>query len=129
MRVISTRTHGVIDYVMSIIIMGSPWLMEFALNRAETWVPVIVGIAGLVYSICTNYELGLVKAISMRTHLALDFVSGVLLALSPWIFGFASYIYLPHLILGIIEIGAAVVTERSPHSAARETAHTTRTAH
>jgi hypothetical protein len=41
-------------------------------------------------------------------------MSGILLAASPWIFGFADTVYLPHLILGIAEIGAALMTQKNP---------------
>jgi hypothetical protein len=50
----------------------------------------------------------------MRTHLMIDLFSGIFLAASPWLFGFADEIYLPHLVLGIAEIGAALTTEQDP---------------
>lgn len=114
MKFLSTKVHGVIDYIMSLFIMASPWIFGFADGGAAQWVPVIVGATGLVYSICTNYEFGVVKSLSMRTHLNLDMVSGALLAVSPWLFGFSEFVYLPHLILGILEVGAAMVTDPVP---------------
>lgn len=50
----------------------------------------------------------------MRTHPGLDLASGVLLAASPWLFGFAGDVWAPHLIFGLLEIGAALMTKRSP---------------
>ncbi len=44
----------------------------------------------------------------------IDFLSGVFLAASPWLFGFAEEVYLPHLILGIFEIGASLMTKTTP---------------
>jgi hypothetical protein len=44
----------------------------------------------------------------------LDLVSGILLAASPWIFGFSDYVYMPHLILGLFEIGASMMTDTVP---------------
>jgi hypothetical protein len=134
MKILSTRTHGFIDYVMSLLVIGSPWIFGFAQGGAETWVPVVVGATGLVYSILTNYELGIVRTLSMRTHLMLDYASGALLAVSPWLFGFAETVYLPHLIMGILEIGAAMITDPVPstrnvtgdqqlHSSRTRTAH------
>ncbi len=114
MKIPSTKVHGVLDYVVSIIVMGSPWLFGFARGGAETWVPVFIGAAGLAYSVFTNYEFGLVKQLSMRNHLLLDFSSGVLLAISPWLFGFSEYVLVPHLILGITEILAAAMTDPVP---------------
>lgn len=114
MRFISTRIHGVLDYAMAILLIAAPWLFDFARNGAETWVPVVLGIGVIAYSLVTNYEMGLVHKLSMPTHLGLDLAGGVILAVSPWLFGFADFVYLPHLILGLAEIGASLMTETSP---------------
>ncbi len=132
MKVINTKTHGYLDYIMGVVLIASPWLFDFARNGAETWVPVILGIATILYSLMTDYELGVSRMISMRTHLVLDAVSAIFLAASPWLFGFADYIWQPHLILGIIELGAVLMTKTEPGS--RRTPeergmHHTRTAH
>jgi len=47
-------------------------------------------------------------------HLMLDTASGVLLAASPWLFGFADRVYLPHLLLGLFEIAASSMTRLTP---------------
>jgi hypothetical protein len=99
---------------MGLLLIASPWLFDFARGGAETWVPVILGAGAIIYSLMTDYELGVSRRISMSTHLALDLWSGILLAASPWLFGFHEWVYLPHLILGILEIGASLVTERTP---------------
>jgi hypothetical protein len=110
MKIISTKVHGVLDYMMGILLIASPWIFGFAGNNWATWIPCILGISMIIYSLATDYEPGLSDNISMRTHLTLDIVAGAMLAASPWIFGFANEVYLPHLILGIAEIGAAALT-------------------
>lgn len=102
------------DYLMSIILMGSPWLLGFAAGGGETWIPVVLGATMLIYSLFTDYEYGAMKVLPMKGHLLFDLVSGIFLAASPWIFGFADYVYLPHLIFGVAEIGAALVTKTLP---------------
>jgi hypothetical protein len=102
---------------MGLLLIAAPWLLGFATGGAEQWVPVALGIGVILYSLLTNYELGAMRTISMSTHLTLDLVSGIFLAASPWIFGFADTVYLPHLILGIAEIGAALMTEKQPSGA------------
>lgn len=114
MRFINTRIHGMIDYMMGILLIISPWLFDFANGGAAQWVPIILGLGALLYSIMTDYELGLIKVISVKAHLMIDLVAGIFLAASPWIFGFADEVYLPHLILGIAEIGASLMTEQHP---------------
>jgi hypothetical protein len=118
MRVISTKAHGVLDYLMGILLIASPWLFNFYMGAAETWIPVILGAAVILYSLVTNYEMSISPVISMRTHLTLDLLSGILLAASPWIFGFSESVFLPHLILGILEIGASLMTELTPAESA-----------
>jgi hypothetical protein len=119
MRFIPTKVHGVMDYIMGILLIASPWLFDFNRGGMETWIPVILGVGALVYSVMTDYELGLTRTLAMPTHLTLDLVSGILLAASPWIFGFADHVYLPHLVLGIIEIGASLMTKREPSNEGR----------
>jgi hypothetical protein len=125
MRFIPTKIHGYLDYLMGALLIAAPWLFDFADGGAETWVPVILGAGAIIYSLMTDYELGATNAISMRTHLTLDLMSGILLAASPWIFGFSDYIWEPHLILGLLEIGAALMTKREPSRGAhgRQTTH------
>lgn len=113
---ISTRTHGMMDYIVGIVLMIAPWLLQFARGGAETWIPVILGAGIILYSLLTNYELGVARLIPMRTHLWLDGVLGAFLALSPWLFGFAEWVYLPHLIVGLLELGAALMTETVPRT-------------
>ena len=113
MKIINTKTHGYLDYIMGVLLIASPWIFDFARNGAETWVPVILGASTIIYSLFTDYELGISRKISMNTHLMLDTVSGILLAASPWIFGFADYVWQPHLILGLLELGAVLLTKRT----------------
>ena len=60
-------------------------------------------------------KLGPVKVLPVPTHLLFDLISGILLAASPWIFGFAGQVYLPHLILGSFEVAASLMTEKTPY--------------
>jgi hypothetical protein len=129
MRWIGTKTHGYLDYIMGMLLIAAPWIFGFARDGAETWVPVILGAAVILYSLLTDYELGLSPVISMRTHLMLDLAGGVLLAASPWIFGFANYIWQPHLIFGILEIGAALMTKLVPSMEKRVHHHPPTAAH
>lgn len=114
MKIISTKTHGILDYLMGIVLIASPWIFNFANGGAEQWIPIIVGAGALVYSLMTDYEMGIVKTIPMKTHLNIDLMSGIFLAVSPWLFGFSDEVVAPHLILGILEIGAALMTKTTP---------------
>lgn len=128
MKMIPTKVHGYLDYAMGALLIAAPWLFDFAQGGAETWVPVILGAGTILYSLFTDYELGISKGISMGTHLTLDMAGGLLLAISPWLFVFADYVFVPHLVLGILEIGASLMTRRDPaygpgHKSHNRTAH------
>jgi hypothetical protein len=119
MRFISTRTHGVIDYLMGALLIVAPYLLGFADGTAAQWIPQIIGAALIGAALLTDYELGVVRMIPMPVHLLLDIAAGALLAVSPWLFGFADRVFWPHLILGLIEIGAGLMTRTVPGTAAR----------
>ncbi|MES2645271.1 MAG: hypothetical protein V4717_00245 [Bacteroidota bacterium] len=114
MRFLDTKTHGYIDYIAGSAIAASPWLFRFNKGGAETWIPLIIGGSGVVYSLLTNYELGAAKKIPMRTHLMFDLVSGLLMASSPWLLGFRKRSWQPHVLLGLFEAGASLVTKSEP---------------
>ena len=99
MRFMNTRMHG------------------FADGSGAQWVPQILGAAAIIYSLLTDYELGVVRVIPMPVHLGLDFASGLLLLASPWLFGFADRIAWPHVLFGLIEIGASLMTQTRSGSA------------
>lgn len=111
---LSTRVHGVLDYLVGALLVALPWLLGFAHGGAETWVPVAVGGAAVAYSLFTDYELGVVRKIQMPVHLWLDALGGVVLAASPWLFGFDEHVWAPHLALGLFEVAAAAFTHTIP---------------
>lgn len=110
MHIITRRTHGILDYIVGVVLLLVPTLFGFNDGSAAQYVPITLGIATLVYSLCTNYELGVFKLLSFRGHLALDTLSGIFLALSPWLFQFADRVWLPHVVLGVLELGAVLLT-------------------
>lgn len=113
MRFIPTKIHGVLDYLSAALFIASPWLFDFANGGAAQWVPVVVGVFLLLYSLGTDYELGLIKQLAMPTHLTLDWVvAGLFLAASPWLFGFADEVYLPHLVFGMFSVVAGLCTHK-----------------
>jgi hypothetical protein len=114
MRILSTRVHGMLDYAMGVLLLAAPYLFGFATGGAKQWIPMALGAAMIGLALLTDYELGMARVISMPVHLGIDIASGVLLAASPWLFGFSQEVYWPHLILGLIEIGTAAMTDPRP---------------
>ena len=111
MKFITTQTHGFIDYAAGILFIALPWMLHINCAEPEGLVLIVLGFLTLIYSVLTNYELGVLRILPMPLHLALDMISGLLLTFSPWILGFSEKIYLPHLILGLFEILIAILTK------------------
>ena len=111
---ISTRVHGFLDYSVGVLLIALPWLLGFARGGPETWAPVAVGASALVYSLFTDYELGLVRKLQMPVHLWLDAIGGVALAVSPWLLEFDEQVWIPHVALGVTEVVVAFFTNTIP---------------
>jgi hypothetical protein len=115
MRFISTRAHGLIDYAMGLLLIVSPWLFGFAdAGPSPRWIPIALGFLLLIASLMTDYELGAVRLIPMPAHLAMDALAGLVLVVSPWAFGFSDRVWIPHVVLGILELGVALMTHTHP---------------
>jgi hypothetical protein len=114
MRLISSRVHGVLDYVVAVLLILAPKLFHFEDTGAASQVPITLGVLTIIYSLLTRYELGLLKVLPFRAHLAIDAVSGLLLAVSPWLFRFAGEVWVPHVVVGLFELGTVMMTRRDP---------------
>jgi hypothetical protein len=114
MRFVPTRLHGVLDYLAGLLLILAPWLLDFGRGGAETVVPLVVGPLLIVYSLATDYELGMGRLLPVRLHLWLDAAAGLLLATSPWLFGFAGQVVAPHLAGGLALLALAAVTVPTP---------------
>jgi ammonia channel protein AmtB len=123
MRFIPTRFHGTLDYVVGLLLIASPWLLGFDEIEAATWTAVIAGVVVLMQAAITDFEVGLIRKMPMGTHLMMDALLGILLAASPWLFGFAEEVYTPHLIFGLYLVLASLTTHRVP-SRSYGTSHT-----
>lgn len=118
-RVIPTKAHAGMDYLVALLLIAAPWLFGFAdETTAGTWIAVLAGIAVFALSAITNYEGGfLAHAVTMRMHLLTDAIMGIFLALSPWLFGFADNgvnSWLPFVLIGASELLAAGTTNPFP---------------
>lgn len=92
----------------------TPFVFMFEEHEAAKWVLIYAGIVTFVASLITHDELGIAWAIPIPVHLGLDIVVGAIVIASPWLFGFADTIWLPHVILGAIKILLALGSQWHP---------------
>lgn len=109
---ISVRAHAIIDYVVGVLLILAPFILGFADGGAAMWVPILLGASTIVYSLLTRYQLAAAQLIPFKVHLGLDAASGLLLLVSPWLFGFADLIWWPHVLVGLAELGVVAMTDR-----------------
>jgi hypothetical protein len=116
LRCLPTRIHGIIDYLWGLALLASPWLLGFADWGAAHWTALVFGAGAILYSLVTDYELGLARILPMPLHLVIDGLGGVLLAASPWLLGFAGRVAWPHVVFGLFSVVASLITRKTPES-------------
>jgi hypothetical protein len=113
MRFISTKVHGVLDYLTAVALIILPRIFGFSDN--VTSLMTVAGAGLVLISLLTRYELGPIKLIPMTGHLGLDFVMGVLLFAAPFFLLTATIEEtIVMVVIGIMEIALALMTHTSP---------------
>jgi hypothetical protein len=117
-RFLPTKVHGVLDYVVGLALILAPNIFQFAdVGGPAVFIPRLLGVVLIAYSLFTRYELGVIKVISMPYHLIVDFLAALFLALSPFLFGFSNKtanVWLPHVVVGIAVIVVVIVSKTQP---------------
>jgi hypothetical protein len=113
MQRMSTRTHGLIDYVTGMALVALPNIMP--MGKIATALFRGAGGAAAVYSALTNYERGLYKVLPMKAHLTLDALSGgLMLGAAAMLDDEDAEVRATMVGVGLFEIAAAVMTETRP---------------
>ena len=71
---VSTKAHGIIDYMTAGLLVTLPRALGW--SRQVTHLLDAAACTTVAYSVLTRYELGVVKALPMKAHLAIDAVQG-----------------------------------------------------
>ena len=82
---ISTKAHGVLDYLTIATFITLPRVMGW--SRGLTQGMTLLGLGKLGYTLMTRHELGLVKKLPMQAHLVLDAAGGAALCAMPMLLG------------------------------------------
>ena len=99
---IPSRVHGIIDYLVAALLLLAPFLFGFADGGPAQMVPTVLAVVIVIVSLLTRYELSVAKVIPYSVHLVLDVLVGLVLLVSPWLFGFADQIWWPHVLVGVV---------------------------
>ena len=119
MRFIPTKFHAPLDYIVGVALIAAPWIFQFSDRTTPTVISIVLGIGLIAYSLFTDYELGVWKVAPMAVHNLIDIAAGIVLATSPWIFGFAddsANVWLPFLVVGPAAIFLGLTTKKGGYS-------------
>ena len=72
---INSKIHGIIDYGVVFFLWASPTL--FNLPEFTAWFTYILGAVHLVLTICTKFEVGIIKLIPMKIHGMIELVVSI----------------------------------------------------
>lgn len=123
----SLKTHNILDYGLAAVLVLCPWFFGFSDIDAARAVFVTLGLSLATYSLITQYRYSLAKIVPIGVHLFMDVCLGVILMLSPSLFGYRALLTggqnTLHFVLGLGAIalvaltrrgGSAEVTQRRP---------------
>ena len=119
MRFIPTKFHAPLDYIVGVALIAAPWIFQFSDHAAPTVISVVLGIGLIAYSLFTDYELGVWKVAPMAVHNLIDIAAGIVLATSPWVFGFAddsANVWVPLVVVGLAAIFLGLTTKQGGYS-------------
>jgi hypothetical protein len=114
-KLVSTKTHGVIDYLSVPLLLAAPRVLGW--SPAATRFLTVAAAGTFAYSLLTRYELGAKPLLPMKAHLAIDAVNGATTMALPWLLGGRSGAEKWALLgIGAFELGAALTTETEPQA-------------
>jgi hypothetical protein len=110
MKPLSATSHGVLDYVVGVFLLVSPWLFGFNdVSTAATLNMVVIGILVLGLSLMTDYPLGLLKLVPFPIHGIIEASGAVFLLASPWIVRFSQVVPARNIALAVAILWLGVV--------------------
>jgi hypothetical protein len=79
--------HGLAEYAVGVLLIVAPF--SFFDSNTATVISVLAGAAVIVIAWTTDYPTGLFRMLPLDSHIVLDYVLGLLLIASPFLFGFS----------------------------------------
>jgi len=116
MKFVTKQIHAYLDYPVAFALVILPFVLGLGeSNLLAIQLSVATGIAALILTIFTDHQTGIIKVLSYKLHLIVDFLVGIVFLVAPFLLGFE----------GIDAIyfwanGAAVLTVVSLHKTDQE---------
>ncbi|MGI9514995.1 MAG: SPW repeat domain-containing protein [Anderseniella sp.] len=89
-RFITKTIHAYLDYPVAVSLVAMPFVLGLgSVNPLAFWLSVVTGIAAFVLTVLTDHHLGIIRVLSYKLHLAVDFLVGLVFIAAPFALGFA----------------------------------------
>ena len=85
MKIIDSKIHGIIDYLVVVFLLASPIL--FGLGESSTLLTYSLAVAHLALTAFTRFELGLFKFIPLATHGWIELLVSAVLVVVAFLLG------------------------------------------
>lgn len=87
---IPTAVYGVLNYIIALTLIASPWLFGFNnVSSAALFMPIYMGWLQLIMAIFLNNETGFIKQFPIKIHFVIEVAMGFILAVSPFLYTFS----------------------------------------
>jgi len=112
---IPTAVYGVLNYIISITLVASPWLFGLvSISSAALFLPMYIGWLQFIMAVFADNETGFIKRFPLQIHMVLDVLMGFILMVSPWLYNFSTKIFWPELLFGGLLFCLGIFTKNSP---------------
>jgi hypothetical protein len=101
-RFVPTVVHGIADYVVGLVVIALPFV--YGWTGTPRWLFIVLGAVVILYSLLTDYELGVVRVLRLRFHLLLDAVFGIVMLALPWLLNFPVEGWWAPYVLGVLAL-------------------------
>jgi hypothetical protein len=114
MKIIPRAVHALLDYSWSAAIAAAPKVLDFNDEPKARMLCKSMASLTTAGSLLTRYELGALKVLPFKAHLAFDGLSALLGIASPWLLGFSENKKARNAVLAFFIIEAIVVALSQP---------------
>jgi hypothetical protein len=108
--------HAAIEPIAAIVLIAAPWLFGFSDVNSAKIVSIVIGAIMLLSGAMTRWRFAIARVIPLRVHFMTDLLLGVVLIVSPFVFGFSGNGAATRftVIAGVLELMTALATRWEP---------------
>ena len=107
--------YAFLNYAIALLLISTLWTFDtLHIGGAALFLPLIIGWLQLIMAIFADNKLGFIKVFPMNMHNINDIIMGSFLFASPWVYDFASKIWLPQVLFGGFLCFMGIFAQGSP---------------